>query len=609
MKEPKSSDPTRRPITINQAYRMALNLHRSGRLPESERIYKSIIGTSPGHVGALNNLGLIQLGRGETSEAADLFRRAVDRDPQSAESHNNFGNALLALGNRLEAARQFEKAIEIRRDYVEAQNGLGNASAALGRLEDAEGRYRAAIRINPDYFSAQYNLGVLLMQLERHEEALEHLSVAVALRPDDFKACNNLSAVLIALGHSEEAVDRLQTGIGRRPDAAELYHTMGHALETLGRLPEARQAFEDAIARSPGATKFYRSSAECMRFSEGDRRLAAMEALNERLAGLSHDEQVDLHCALAKAYADLNRFQDAFQHLVAGNRIVRHNIAYNESEALELFNRIKIIFNAEIICRNREVGHPSPAPIFIIGAPRSGSTLIEQIVASHREVYGGGELKNFPKLVANFYGRSNASNRFPESLLSMTDEQFYEIGSIYLKSIEKNMAGARRITDKLPSNFLFVGLIHLVLPNARIIHVHRDPVDTCFSWFSKIFKGGQPFSYDLAELGRYYRAYYDLMAHWRGLLPKGVMLDVRYESVVADIEPQARRIIAHCGLEWDESCLAFHRAKRVVATPSRNDVRQPLYTTSIGRSRPYRVFLEPLLSALGDDLAAAPQER
>jgi hypothetical protein len=239
-------------------------------------------------------------------------------------------------------------------------------------------------------------------------------------------------------------------------------------------------------------------------------------------------------------------------------------------------------------------GDPSPVPVFILGMPRSGTTLVEQMLASHPQVHGAGELSDFTAAVAGLDGPDGVP-------ADIGGAELRRIGARYVARVRPLAPGALRITDKMPANFRFAGLIHLALPNARIIHLRRDPVDTCLSCFSILFGGDQPHTYDLGELGRYYRAYQRLMEHWRAVLPLGVMLEVQYEALVGDFEPQARRIVAHCGLEWDDACLDFYKTQRPVHTASAVQVRRPVYQTSVGRWRPPEDLLRPLLDALDRD--------
>jgi hypothetical protein len=333
------------------------------------------------------------------------------------------------------------------------------------------------------------------------------------------------------------------------------------------------------------------------RFTSDDPHLTAVEALAGDPGKLSPEQQAELHFALGKIYADVGRHEQSFTHLLEGNRWARKHFTYDEPEALQLFERIRAVFSPELMRTNAGLGDPTDAPVFIIGMPRSGSTLVEQILASHPLVWAGGELDHFQEALARLQGVEGTASAYPEVVPFMTAEDFRTLGANYHVAIAASTSGAQRITDKLPVNFLLAGLIPLALPNARIIHTRRNPVDTCLSCFSKRFPQ-QPYTNDLAELGRYYRAYEGLMEHWRPLLPPGVMLEVDYEELVADFEAQARRIIAHCGLPWNEACLDFHSTGRPVVTASSAQVRQPLYRSSIGRSQPYLPLLKPLLDAL-----------
>jgi hypothetical protein len=271
---------------------------------------------------------------------------------------------------------------------------------------------------------------------------------------------------------------------------------------------------------------------------------------------------------------------------------------YDEAAILGVLERTRSAFAGEMMRSHSGQGDPSDVPVFILGMPRSGTTLVEQILASHPKVFGAGEIPDFHHAVAGFGGAVTEALHSPEAAARISREQWRELGASYVGRIKAMAPAAERITNKVPENFRFVGLIHLALPKARIIHTRRDPVDTCLSCFSTLFAEDLPYTYDLAELGRYYRAYEALMAHWRSLSPPEVMLEVRYEEIVADLEGQARRILDHCGLEWDARCLAFHETVRPVHTASVTQVRQPIYKNAVQRWRRYERFLGPLLAEL-----------
>jgi hypothetical protein len=309
-------------------------------------------------------------------------------------------------------------------------------------------------------------------------------------------------------------------------------------------------------------------------------------------------EQVELHFALGQAHADIGSHVRSFYHLIEGNSLRRRSIVYDEARTLGWFDRIRSTFTADLVNGLSGRGNPSPVPIFIVGMMRSGTSLMEQMLACHPDVFGAGELRTLPGLVETLSGTSRDPNAFPELVRSLPGEQFHQLGSDYLAAVTR-LTGKQRITDKLPGNFAFAGLIHMAMPNARIIHMKRDPIDTCLSCFSLLFTENHPYCYDLRELGRYYRAYDAVMGHWRQVLPSRVMLEVHYEDLVGDAENQLRRVLAHCGLEWNDACLDFHDVDRPVRTASAFQVRQPIYRTSIGRWRPYEKLLRPLIEELG----------
>jgi len=365
-------------------------------------------------------------------------------------------------------------------------------------------------------------------------------------------------------------------------------------LRELGQLDEAQQALEQAVQLSPSTPLFYLNLANARKFSPDDPHLTAMAELARDAGALDVMAQIDLHFALGKALADVGQHEQSFQHLLRANTLKRQQIEYDEPATRALFDRIRSVFTPVLMLAQQSLGEPSRVPVFIVGMPRSGTTLVEQIVASHPMVFGAGELNDFESAILAL------GKPFPESVPSLDAEALRRLGADYLSRLPA--AGeAERVTDKMPSNFRFLGLIHLALPRARIVHVRRDAVDTCLSCFSNVFAGQQAYTYDLAELGRYYRMYEDVMAHWRAVLPAGVMLEVRYEDVVADLERQARRIIEHCGLDWDAACLRFHETARPVRTASATQVRQPIYSSSVGRWHAYASQLGPLLDALGLD--------
>jgi tetratricopeptide (TPR) repeat protein len=550
-------------------------------------------------------------------EAVASYDRALTLRPDYAEAHSNRGNALHALKRFDEALVSYDRALAVRPDDAEALSNRGATLHELGRFEEAIASCDRALALRPDNADALLNRGVALNELNRFQEALASYDRALAVRPDDAEALSNRGATLHELGRFEEAIASCDRALALRPDCAEAhsnrgnalmdqgrlieaeaacrraieikpsfanaYNNLGATLKYLGRLTDARRAVEQALQSAPRNVSYLLNLSDVRPFGAGDTYLSTMEDLAKNIASLPVKQQIELHFALAKAYEDAGRRDESFQQLLAGNTLKRRQIAYDETATLALFERIRAVFTPELMRTFQGVGEPSSIPLFIVGMPRSGTTLIEQILASHPQVFGAGEMSYLEKAAAGVCSTGGQLHPFPEAMLHISGEHLQRLGARYVSEINRLCPNATHVTDKMPSNFLFTGLIHLALPNARIIHAARDPLDTCMSCFSKLFASGQYHTYDLEELGRYYRHYQALMEHWHRVLPSGRILDVRYEDVVADLEGQARRIIFHCGLEWDKRCLAFHETERPVHTASAAQVRRPIYSTSIGR--------------------------
>jgi tetratricopeptide (TPR) repeat protein len=375
----------------------------------------------------------------------------------------------------------------------------------------------------------------------------------------------------------------------------------------MGRFDEAALCYERALAIEPCNATAFHELMHTRRITADYPYLGTLERLVVAASSLPIADQIKLHFAMGKACADLGQNERAFDHLLAGNALRRSQVDYAESEVLGLFERIQSVFSAQFIGARSGLGDPSERPVFILGMMRSGSTLVEQILASHPDVAAAGERRDLNLAYQTIRKPIPSSALYPEIVTSFTADQLRAIGTEYLRRLKDRTQTtmAMRITDKMPANFSSIGLIHLALPNARIIHTVRDPVATCLSCFSKLFAEDQPFTYDLGELGRYYRGYERLMDHWRAVLPEGSILDVRYDELVVDFATQVRRILDFCGLPWSDSCLTFHETVRPVRTASQRQIRQPIYQTSLSPWRPDDSKLRPLLKGLGTVMDAA----
>jgi len=622
--------------SLSQALSRAISAHKAGKLVEAEQICQQIINAESDLFEALHLLAVVQAGLGKKDEALASFDGALTLRPDSAEALYNRGNTLRELKRLEEALVSYDRALTVRSDFAEAHSNRGLILHELKRFEEALASYDRALTVRPDSAEALYNRGLTLHELKRFEEALASYDRALTVRPDYAEALYNRGLILHELKRFEEALasyDRALTvrpayaqalynrgntlhelkrfeealasydrALTVRPAYAQAQNKFGMTLVELGHLSEARAALEQAVELAPCKVQYRFDLGNITRFVAGDPHLAALEKLAADNATLSIGDRIQLHFTLGKAYEDVGRHAEAFSQWLDGNALKRQQIMYNEAATLGGLDSVRAAFTSDLIRTWQNVGNPSPVPVFIVGMARSGSTLVEQILASHPQVFGGGERKHFPfdGAVKGSKTKFGSAATYPELVSDMTDEDFRDLGARYLAEIERLAPESIHITDKTLGNFMFAGLIHLALPNAPIIHTVRDPVDTCLSCFSKLFIEGQyHHTYDLAELGRYYRHYQALMLHWHHVLPAGRILDVRYEDVVADLEGQARRVVAHCGLDWDPRCLAFHQTQRSILTASAAQVRQPIYSSAVGRWRVHKETLQPLLMELG----------
>lgn len=486
----------------------------------------------------------------------------------------------------------------------------GNACAALGRFEEALAwfdKVRLARPLDPASYN---NLASTLVRLGRYEEALRRYYEAKALAPDDADVRHNLGCVLEQMYRLEEAIVCYQAAVRLNPRLDGSYNNLANCLHGLGRFDDAHAAYRRAIDLAPEVALYYRNFVQSKALTHDDPHFVSLERLMQRVDKFTPGDQSQLYFAFAKALDDVGQHERSFTNVLRANALYRRGIQYDEAMTLNLLRELPAFLSPRVLNGKRNVGDPSDSPVFVVGMPRSGSTLIEQILASHPDVFGAGERPEFGKALASALSpAADASSGIViEALEDARSDQFAAVGADYLRRIHEVMPGSRgfrRVVDKYPFNFMIVGLIHLALPNARFIHSRRAPVETCLSIFSGIFND-VPFGYDLGELGRYYQAYDALMCHWRNVLPKGVFLDVDYEALVSDLEGTARRTVAHCGLDWDERCLQFHQTRRPVTTASASQVRRPIYRTSLRRWRPDASVLEPLYDGLGARLSSYP---
>jgi len=587
------------------AYHCNLGVVRTAqrRLADAAAAYERALALEPDYAEVLNNLGAVVQAQGKLDQAAALYERALALKPDYVEAHYNFGLVHAAAGRAGLAQAHLKRALMLEPDHAEAHNNLGAVFRRQGREEEAAAAFGRALALKPTFLEALTNLADLQLAQGKFASAATGYERVLALRPDLAAIHNRLGAVRQNQGRLDDAEECYQSALALDPEDAEAHNNLGLVLQFQGKLDLARERFERALALRPDEGAFHYNRAAIKTFRAGDPDLATLERLAADAAARGPENAHQVHFALAKALEDAGDHARAFAHLLEANALRRSILDYDEQGERDMTRRIAEVFGAGLFDRLEGEGDPSACPIFVVGMPRSGSTLIEQILASHPQVRGGGELRDLTVVTSKVLA-SDREVPYPDYVPLLDGPAARRLAGAYLVRLPRLAGGELHVTDKLPGNFVKVGLIRLILPNARIVHTMRDPVDTCLSCFSKRFTDGMNYSYDLAELGRYYRLYSETMDHWRSVLPAGAFLDVAYEAVVDDLDGQARRLIDYCGLTWDDRCLRFHENTRPVQTASTLQVRRPIFRSSLGRWRAYEAHLQPLLSELGDLVTA-----
>ena len=603
-----------------------------GALKDLRRLAKAVPKAAPNTAPIQHELGLALRGNGELVEATSAFKRAVKANPNLAAAWQALGELLAERGDdeaadaafrqqmassgqhpglrqavRLVAEGKLGMAEGILREYlhrwptdVNAIRLLADIALQLEAFDDAVALLRRCVELAPDYTQARNNYANALSKTGNFEAALKEIEALEQLEPQSLSHPVLAASVLVNVGAYEQAIARYERVLKRAPGHARLQMSYGHALKTLGRRAESVAAYRRAVEAEPnlGEAWWNLANLKTFRFEEGD--IAAMRRLAER-EELAPRDRFHLGFALGKALEDAGDIDGAFAAYAGGNAIKRAQSGYDVEENSAMTAALAASCTRQRFEAREDWGHTATDPIFIVGLPRSGSTLLEQILASHSQVDGTMELPYIPQMVRRLAGRRAPSGqtRYPDALWELTAEQCRSLGAEFLDAARLQRGAAPFFIDKLPNNFAHACLIHLMLPNARIIDARRHPMATCFSCFKQLFAAGQEFTYSLEDIGRYYRDYTALMAHWDAVLP-GRVLRVDYERVIDDLEGEVRRLLAHCGLPFEPACMEFHRNSRPVRTASSEQVRQPIYRDAVAQWRRFETHLEPLKQALGE---------
>ncbi len=569
-----------------------------GESEDAAECYRRAIALEPTYAQAHNSLGLVLFQLEQADKAIESFETALRIDANDPGFHNNLGVVLEAMGRLDDAVPCFRRSLELAPDQAEVCNNLGAALHAQGAYEESERQLLAAADINPALANVQFNLSRLYVDQGKLDAAVGAARRAIELNPRYPECFIALATAQRAMGELEESLSSLRAAVALNPTHAMALNDMGVCLLTLGRFEEADASFRRALHSAPRLAIAHENVARTRRYQESDRaKIDYVESLASQ-HNQSDEGQAHLHFALGKMLDDIGEYQRAMGHFVSGNALEHKRMHFDAAAGRSFVERSRAAIDAALIEEKRALGHPSDLPIFIVGMLRSGTTLVEQILASHPAVHALGELEYF-RNASRDLPQGFGGQPYPDCLSALDAETVGVVANGYLDWLRERIGDARRFTDKNPLNFEHLGLIMMVFPNAHVIHCRRDPMDLCLSIYRQHFSERHDFAYSFADITEYHRQYEQLMAHWNDVFP-GRIHDVGYEDLVANLEAVSRGMIEHVGLEWDENCLEFHRTVRPVGTASHWQVRQPLYTRSVGHWRHYEPYLEELRAAIGD---------
>jgi tetratricopeptide (TPR) repeat protein len=583
---------------------------------------------------ALAERGLALLLLRRPAEAVATLEQALALEPVSSTVRRRLAQALLACGRGEEADRviaedfgasparqllleaaQQQRAGRFRESEAPLRRALAmqpedvNALRLLARVADEAGRYgeaerllRQALVITPGFDDARLDLARVLKSRDRIDAAVECAQEVTRRSPRNPLGHYLHASLLAVAGRHAEAIAAYHESIRLRADNPAAWIGLGHLQKTLGRQREGIEAYREALRLRPGFGEVWWSLANLKTFRFSDEDVAAMERQLES-PQLDEDARVHFLFALAKAREDRADYAGAFAGYAEANRRQRLRVSYDPVDTEVLHARIRATFDAQFLAARQQAPHPEqPVPIFIVGLPRSGSTLLEQILASHSLVDGTAELPDIARVIGEI-SRRHPEARYPQAVAQLSSAELAHLGASYLERTRRHRSGKPFFTDKMPNNFAAIGLIRLILPQARIIDARRHPLDSCLGCFKQHFALGQSFTYDLVELGEFYLEYRRMMTHWHAVLP-GSVLELRYENLVREQEAETRRLLAFCGLPWEPGCLEFHRTERPVRTASSEQVREPLHARALGYWQRFRAELQPLIEVIGPAVEA-----
>jgi tetratricopeptide (TPR) repeat protein len=561
-------------------------LARLGRLDEAVANFRHALRLNPEFAEAQNNLGHALLDLRQPDAAAWIFRRAIELNPIFAEAHDNLGSALLELGHEDEAIASFRRALALEPQFCESHSNLGNALLGMGDIASSLASFRRSLEINPQFSEAHNNLGNAFRGLGQLADAEASYRRALVINPNFADAYCNLGITLRLQGRTSEAQDSCRRALELKPQSAATYVVLAESSADQGNFVEAAKWLEDAKSIEPESPEVWAAIARLRKMGHPDK---AWLAQAQRIAKqkLPPRREIQLRYAMGKYFDDVRDFEQAFDNFRRANELTKlRRESYDSEQLTRIVDLVIRAYDAGWVRRLRPNSPESPRPVFIVGMPRSGTSLAEQILASHPAVFGAGELTFWSGALAGYQIAALGAEASDVVLPTMAEE--------YLQLLQRLSSDALRVVDKMPTNFAFLGMIHAALRNARIIHLRRNPADTCLSIYFQHFEATAAYASDLEDLAHYFVEYRRLMSHWRSVLPEHVILDVPYEGLVEHQEAWTRRMLEFVDLPWASQCLDFHETSRTVITASKWQVRQAMTHSSVERWRNYEKFLGPL---------------
>ena len=544
-------------------YTAAMASGNVGKFHDAIEKFKVVLRINPDNIDAMMRLAIAAIQIHQFDTAADYFRRVLNKQPDNPEIHFHLGSVLDETGDFEGAIHHLKQAITIAPDFIQVYNNLG-----------------LAYQHNNDY-----------------PQALNVFQKYISLNPGDPAAYNNLGIVHEKMSNFENAKQCFQNALDMNPDFADANRNLATLHMALGEFDTARKLLKRAVASKPD---FYQAMLEYTQIADENDSDFFLDTMLSHIKrkNVPDSEKIILGFALGKVFNDLADYENAFKYYNQANKLKRKSYSYSTDETTSDFNILKSVFNKDYITKKIPHAVNNKTPIFILGMPRSGTSLVEQILSSHDKVSGAGELPIFNNLLEQHFHTNNWL-KLENSLLHLSEELQQQLAREYVDTLQShNKSNRDFVTDKLPHNFLYIGLIKALLPDAKIIHCRRNPVDTCVSIYTTDFTALHKYAYSQVELAEYYNMYMDLMQHWRDVLPPASIYEIDYETLVSDQQTQTEKLLEYCDLEWQDSCLTFNKTRRVVKTASMNQVNKPVYTTSVNRWKKYETYIGDLLSTL-----------